>query len=52
MPPQSNVKNLKIEHLGGSIHWEELDEDLGLEGFFSYNRPFKHIEKKLANPLA
>ena len=34
----------EIGHLGDSIHWEELDEDLSLEGFYTYNK--NEIEKQ------
>lgn len=33
-----------IGHWGDSLHWEELDEDLSLEGFFTYNKD--EIEKQ------
>ena len=28
--------NFRIGKTGSGIHWEELDEDLSLEGFFTY----------------
>jgi len=34
----------EIGPLGDSIHWEELDEDLSLEGFYTYNKD--EIEKQ------
>lgn len=37
--------NFEISPFG--IHWEELDEDLSLDGFFEYNRKkeFSAVEK-------
>ena len=34
----------EIGPLGDSIHWEDLDEDLSLEGFYTYNKD--EIEKQ------
>lgn len=44
-----NATNEQREHFeigswGDSIHWEELNEDLSLEGFYTYNKD--EIEKQ------
>lgn len=34
----------EIGPLGGSIHWEELDEDLSLESFFDFKRELNYAK--------
>lgn len=33
---QAQRENFRIGKTGTGIHWEKLDEDLSLEGFFTY----------------
>ena len=37
-------EGFELSSWGDSIHWPELDEDLSLEGFFTYNKD--EIEKQ------
>jgi hypothetical protein len=37
-------EHFEIGNWGDSIHWEELNEDLSLEGFYTYNKD--EIEKQ------
>ena len=41
---QSQRENFEIGPGGDSIHWEELDEDLSLEGFFDFNRELHYAK--------
>ena len=34
----------ELGHLGDSIHWEELDEDLSLESFFDFKRELNYAK--------
>lgn len=38
-------EHYELSRWGDSIHWPELDEDLSLEGFFTYNKD--ELEKEI-----
>ncbi|MFW0715623.1 DUF2442 domain-containing protein [Pedobacter sp. N23S346] len=42
--PKALLENFSLSPFG--IHWEELDEDLSYEGFFSYTNEMSALEKK------
>lgn len=42
--PKALLENFTLSPFG--IHWEELDEDLSYEGFFSFTNEMSVLEKK------